>query len=744
MDSAFELNPRIRRSPLMKQPQLDIYYSIKSYNETFSPFVTKPNIHCFPEVKIDENRMFKVTLRSLPRMDNIPDNDTFFKVPAPSPVKEVTEPLLTDHCLVALCKETGKHRCPLNEIDEIDNVSSSSNSPPPPPIDSHREKQLRKYMKRLDRRKKRAEPNPSDSEGTCGSTVQQHSPSRNTKRNCENNENTMEKNKILKKQTSAAIESTINSIQPPLYSPPTSLLNESSTIMASTSNINCSRQLSPMVVSPVIGSISSTFTVGSSSNTSAHMISVSTQTDNNSTTNEETAVDGAANGTNRKFPNCNYCGIEMQFICWNCDKRLLVPTPNDTLNSGDRLMQSIHQTPRQNCLKSLESVLLTPHWTPSTTDGSQTSMDTDKHRECDNVFVDHGNNAVNRNGNNVNMNSILLTPEWQKHDNRMQINDEAAGHDQSSDTTSCKNIICDNTINNSGRTGIEDDCVLCKRQKIMHNFNLNSDVQFSHNNNNLVVTEDNQPVTPPMNGFKTPGGSDEKLASGMARCSFGKQLPKVNLSAIFSMNDNENGLVDRCRTPPELRHPCLSTPIPTSKLFDFETNGLSESSRSSSCSNLTVQKSHSAPTIATASCLSSRFIKSSNNIRRLRYLSDRSERSSVGSDELYSDEDSELSPAVSPIKTIAGFKPFAKASMFCKRPMLGTFEESLLQRRLMPKIQVPGFKVLLGASGTKQQSLPATSYFYELDGPCLSTPYVVSVFISIDFILLRLILSVLV
>lgn len=62
---------------------------------------------------------------------------------------------------------------------------------------------------------------------------------------------------------------------------------------------------------------------------------------------------------------------------------------------------------------------------------------------------------------------------------------------------------------------------------------------------------------------------------------------------------------------------------------------------------------------------------------------------------------------------------------------LGSFEEALLQRCLKPKFQVNGFKVLLGASGgfcPTQLTLAASTYFYELHGQSLSTPYTVSFF----------------
>jgi len=69
------------------------------------------------------------------------------------------------------------------------------------------------------------------------------------------------------------------------------------------------------------------------------------------------------------------------------------------------------------------------------------------------------------------------------------------------------------------------------------------------------------------------------------------------------------------------------------------------------------------------------------------------------------------------------------AAHFAGRPLLGNLEESLLQRRLMPKVEVMGFKLQLGASGgfcPTQLTIPAVSYFYELHGETLSTPYLVS------------------
>uniref|UniRef100_A0A182MDH3 Atos-like conserved domain-containing protein n=1 Tax=Anopheles culicifacies TaxID=139723 RepID=A0A182MDH3_9DIPT len=189
-------------------------------------------------------------------------------------------------------------------------------------------------------------------------------------------------------------------------------------------------------------------------------------------------------------------------------------------------------------------------------------------------------------------------------------------------------------------------------------------------------------------------------------------------------------------------------------------------------------KSKSAPVFpfsppSGGGALSPRFLRNAQRQfhHRTRYPSERSsfsERSSIGSDEQLSDDDlssylldssnggsycSPLSghqqipiedgPVGSALKmgrytarSTACLLPTAQMLSkvlnrnlfkFGRAPMLGTLEESLLQRRLAPKFQVADFKVLLGASGSfcpTQLTIPAASYFYELPGQHLTTPYV--------------------
>lgn len=214
-------------------------------------------------------------------------------------------------------------------------------------------------------------------------------------------------------------------------------------------------------------------------------------------------------------------------------------------------------------------------------------------------------------------------------------------------------------------------------------------------------------------------------------------IPKINLTNIFNVSPlarEDSGFAS------------TSSPISIdeSGVFNF-----SESSR------LMVQKSSSAPTChLSPGSLSPRFLRHAYKHQRSRYLSERSsvsERSSIGSDEQLSEDEYpflpdsngtsfgsnfHLSPSATPLSPLkfgsAQQRPFSRSFSknlfkFGRSPLLGTLEESLLQRRIVPKFQVADFKVLLGASGSfcpTQLTIPVASYFFELPGQHLSTPYV--------------------
>ncbi|XP_055547001.1 protein Atossa isoform X2 [Wyeomyia smithii] len=214
-------------------------------------------------------------------------------------------------------------------------------------------------------------------------------------------------------------------------------------------------------------------------------------------------------------------------------------------------------------------------------------------------------------------------------------------------------------------------------------------------------------------------------------------IPKINLTNVFNVSPlarEDSGFASS------------SSPIPIDgSVFSF----------TGSVDRLHMRKSNSAPTShLSPGSLSPRFYHHSHKIQRTRHLSERSsfsERSSVGSDEQLSDDEFPFLPSDSSTTNGAGLlplgintltfsplkfgnaqrtfgKPFSKNLFkFGRLPLLGTLEESLLQRRIAPKFQVGDFKVLLGASGSfcpTQLTIPAASYFYELPGQHLTTPYV--------------------
>ncbi|XP_046809520.1 homeobox protein 5 [Lucilia cuprina] len=209
-----------------------------------------------------------------------------------------------------------------------------------------------------------------------------------------------------------------------------------------------------------------------------------------------------------------------------------------------------------------------------------------------------------------------------------------------------------------------------------------------------------------------------------------RSLPKVNLTPIFC---NPNSMLVVSSSPIPIGNGVCNGSGNSMKTKSADINITEasptfsfESPSSPATPSLTVQKSNSAPTLPNSPSLSPRFIKASAIYkRRSRHLSDRSDRSSLGSDEQFSDEDIDsgmYSPfATSPVKLRTRL-----AAVFGRKPLLGNLEECLLQRRLVPKIEVMGFKLLLGASGgfcPTQLTIPAAAYFYELKGETLSTPY---------------------
>ncbi|XP_055695978.1 protein Atossa isoform X2 [Lutzomyia longipalpis] len=366
------------------------------------------------------------------------------------------------------------------------------------------------------------------------------------------------------------------------------------------------------------------------------------------------------------FPQCDFCNNEMQYICWNCDNNIIVNLAKD-------------ETPCKKVAPLNKADMLLQ--------------------------------AMQR--------TALA---------------KSRSHDHTCDRGSCDSANGDL------------DCRLCKRQKIKHSYATEAtDVrrelsQFDEMSLDVVAksvkefsVEDQYRTPPPQpsgttatiataqtpqrgaptsDGFMATNGVMNTVRSSLSRV---RNLPKINLSSVFS--DERRG------------HEHKSSPIPIRNIFNFDVVAPERDD-----SVVPVQKSNSAPTFnGNSQTLSPRFIKSAAIYkRRSRHLSDRSsERSSIGSDEQISDDDLTIdSPMTSPIKLSSSSTwklPFGR------RGLLGSLEESLLQRRIVPKFQVPGFRILLGASGSfcpTQLTIPAKTFFYEISGETISTPYVCEVRLS--------------
>lgn len=527
-----------------------------------------------------------------------------------------------------------------------------------PSIPTRRDRQLQKYRKRMLRRdKKKRCDEAMDSDGFCAGTSSSDQPMLPT----------------LVRQDS------INSIRLPLYS-----------CMNSKSN------------SPI--------------NTAAH-ITKSTQTANieKRTISTQTDVDDPP------YPSCNFCGIEMQFVCWNCDTKVFEAAGDTTRRSpptvdkANLLLQAIQRTP---CRKQR----------------AQRKCDSRKDVVC----------STNSNTNNC--------------------------HQSASDNLTCERSVCD--------SGVEfSDCRLCKRQKTVHNFisnnNLSNKSNFSdamlnnkenemddetavdgnstyyrrtmseslgesdgasnipsHNRTNLSKTElkmyrraysedvlscscddlvvNNNKIDRPKqldllqantglpidnfieNQFNTPKNRKYPCPTNFKTNPLyiscrddddnsvdcvdnAKYLPKINLTSKFAVSAKRNiGPTFTDTSSPRY------SGLPSASAFTFE-NISPVLSSTSICSTSVVHKSFSTPTFPHhhSPALSPRFLKSAAILRRRsRHLSDRSsERSSIGSDEQLSDEDvgcglnSTYGPIISPTKTVA--KPFPKSYPFGRRSLIG-------------------------------------------------------------------------
>lgn len=671
-ESEYTENSRVKIR-LNNTPRLDIFYRIKS-NIVMSSFLEKPIIHNFPDAPISDNLAIRVQLKSCKRLDKIPES-----IPLLILVDDQRGP----------CTEKGKHRCknsfddePIND-DTVENLASTSTS-------CHRERQLMKYKKRLLKREKKKK-------------IYMHS-------DCLQN---AEATKLDIQLQNFSTHASINSIRPPLY-----ITSPSPSSPSSSSNDSC-----------VFSQATQT--------THTEMMSVSTQTDNVNIGKKRSTLtmSNPFEDDILDFPSCDFCGSGMQCICWNCDKLFKNNNnSNEKLDNGDLLLQSIQRT----ALKKNEN--LNKFWTGG-------SLHYKQKEKCSTISSPKKYT--------VNSTAVKFIKSNENH-----INSSNEYFERST---------CDNLINLD-----LSDCRLCiKRQKTKHNYNNNSKYNPS---NSATLLNYRRTMSESIAGFS----DDEVLRSNTESTSMNCGLTFEELKSYrraFSddcISDSET--VNKCQcaeispesiSPPQRsnHNNCLAElptikknitsplsikcPIELGRIIPklnltsiFDSPGSPPALLMNGSSDIfPIHKSNSAPTFNQiySPTLSPRFYKQAAILkRRSRHLSEKSsERSSIGSEEQFSDEeygcglDNTFSPSISPSKP---FYKFGKPKTGKLKPLLGTLEESLFQNRLEPKFQIQGYKVLLGASGgfcPTQLTIPAVTNLYELNSGNISTPYVVSYYLSI-------------
>lgn len=651
-DSEIQSNPRIKRFAI-KPPKLDILYRIRPYDTT-ACFKSKPNVHNFPDAIITENLTVKVCLKSLPRLNEIPKLQDETRIP--ETIQCLTQPMVVDDRLTYPCTEKGKHRCAYDD----DTVTDEMDASPSTSTVGHRDRQLQKYRKRMQRRdrKKRSEE-AMDSDGFCaGTSSDQPMPS------------------ALVRQDS------INSIRLPLYSCLTSKSN-----------------------SPI--------------NTAGH-IAKSTQTANI----QKRSISTQTDIDDPPYPNCNFCGIEMQFVCWNCDTKVFEVADKSRgvspkhVDKANLLLQAIQRTPsrKQRAQRKSEgsSRKEVCNTNSNTNNCHQSASDnfTCERSVCDSVGVEFSdcrlckrqktvhnylsnNNLASKNA----FSDALLNNKENEMDEetvvdgnastfyRRTMSESLGESDDASNVPPYHRTNIPKTELKMYRRAYSEDVLSCSCDDLVGDKSCrpkqldllqasNSGLPIDNFIENQFITPKNHRQPCPTNYKTNPlyisCRDDDNSAD--ANDLDEKLLPKINLSSVFNISPKETE-----STFGNVSSPRYSD-LPSASAFTFE-NISPVLSSTSICSAGVVHKSFSAPTFPHhhSPALSPRFLKSAAILRRRsRHLSDRSsERSSIGSDEQLSDEDlgcgldNTYSPIISPTKTAT--KPFPKSYPFGRRSLLGEY-----------------------------------------------------------------------
>ncbi|KAH8280406.1 hypothetical protein KR018_006551 [Drosophila ironensis] len=696
-----------------RRPRLNIFYRIKQHIPSSSSgsggvgldgFSAKANVHNFPNVNVSENYSISVCVRSLPRINGgLPHVEP--RVPSPAarnlrpaccadPASTPTgggglhaaTPTGLGARISAVATPTTTSNCDNGKLDELDGDSSLS----------HRERQLQKYRKRMQRRDKKRE--------------RKCSPERLSHLNL--TEEPMEEGEesqspsLSQSQTKSETQSLALTLQQPRRI----AMISTGTQTSLSSCQQCGSEKTLLCLSCTGGPCGS----GSSIEGGAKELAASQKAEE---------LDDGDTTASEEMEETSSCSLS--------SGDLIVGTPR---NKAELLLQAIQRTPKNRSRKPQHSEVPASA-AASAVNGSGGCGGGDLNGSGQNnnqakatpassgcqVCKRQKTQHIFANGSGKAKGKEQQSPGKGEHSNgfgSMDQEPEEATEAQIASTKLTPNIErC--SLNPSDRCttpplGVADHIVVQFKTPL-------SQVPAKQQPDAMVPLQQQQqqrsspkPSQLRLNCGNGSGNSlnDSETPPQSVSPLMRKALPKVNLTTIF----------------------CSSAPIAIGcPAFSFDPAALSHahSQLLAPDAGVTppVQKSFSAPTLPHAASLSvsPRFAKQAlaAHKRRSRHLSDRSDRSSLGSDEQLSDEDLEsglCSPASgSPLKCRARL-----AAHFAGRPLLGNLEESLLQRRLMPKIEVMGFKLQLGASGgfcPTQLTIPAVSYFYELHGETLSTPY---------------------
>lgn len=750
-------------SPLgLPKAKLDILFRIRGYDNT-ACFNETPNVHNFPDAIVADNYVIEVCLKSLPRLERIPRiNDDMDA--------KMDEALMSDR-IDGSCHEKGKHRCTFRVEDEEDPQMGEEELCRSAAV-SHREKQLLKYKKRMMKREKKKKAHESCGSSSVGSN--ETVPMVVTPPVCKSPALNIPVPVVHASNCGVPLPytSSINLIQPPLYSNCDDLY-----ATASSGNTTKATQTAIFLSLSSSGTVSTVATQTDASGCCClcanHQLEQSPQ--------QRPEPESMSTNSDSKMQYINSSNT-----CSDCDTSQRQREESKGLRKAELLLQAIQRTAIINASDEVDAAGAhfsnNNYYSGSYNDNNNVGSDNSakcERSECDTFTF---------NKEPLDLGDCRLCKRQKtKHNFKLALSSKSSDSGSESSGSSSNNNSppgCRRTLSESlvGHFTLPSSPAkhCAKREDDLRAATLSTSTgavgtlsfeqlksyrrAFSEDVIDTISLNGRLPSTstPAAGGSKVPlfvncAESDCSISTASSVSPHKKQIlsctavsggkpaaeppttfytiPKINLTNIFNVSPlarEDSGFAS------------TSSPIPIdeSSVFNFS---------ESSSNRLMVQKSSSAPTChLSPGSLSPRFLRHVYKHQRSRYLSERSsvsERSSIGSDEHLSEDEYPYLPdsngtsygssnyalPLSPLKfgSAALQRPFSRSFSknlfkFGRSPLLGTLEESLLQRRIVPKFQVADFKVLLGASGSfcpTQLTIPAASYFYELPGQHLSTPY---------------------